>query len=275
MNNNFMRPGQGNRNRNRNNRSRHRSGSSNGGGGNSSNKVFDSNGPDVKLRGTAQTVAEKYMQLGRDAQSSGDNVAAESYYQHAEHYYRIWASNQPQGASLIMSRKLGEEEFEEEGAAAEEGAEDEGAEGQADTSAGEAPEGSEQGADAGQPQNDGQQRNFNNNRNNRNNRDNRDAGRERFRPRWQRNQERFQPQDGNPESAGNVAGAEPAAPAPEAAEGNGQWEAPSFLQRPTPTPAPAVAVESEAAPEQPRRARARRPRDDQPAPAEDTTPQGD
>jgi hypothetical protein len=273
-----MRPGQGNRNRNRNNRSRHRSGSSNGGGGSSSNKVFDSNGPDVKLRGTAQTVAEKYMQLGRDAQSSGDNVAAESYYQHAEHYYRIWAANQPQGASLIMSRKLGEEEFEEEGAAAEEGGEDEGAEGQSDTAAGEAPEGSEQGADAGQPQSDGQPRNFNNNRNNRNNRDNRDnrdAGRERFRPRWQRNQERFQPQEGNPESAGNVPGAEPAAPVAETAEGKGQWEAPSFLQRPMPAPAPAVAVESDAAVEQPRRARARRPRDDQPAPAEDTTPQGD
>src|SRR5664279_5352039 len=109
-----MRQGQGNRNRNRNNRNnnnRNRS-SGNSGGGSPGNKVFDSNGPDVKVRGTAQTVAEKYMQLGRDAQSSGDTVAAESYYQHAEHYYRLWASNQPQGASLIMSRKLGEEEFE-------------------------------------------------------------------------------------------------------------------------------------------------------------------
>ena len=210
-----MRPGQGNRNRNRNNRNRHRSGSSgSGGGGNSSNKVFDSNGPDVKLRGTAQTVAEKYMQLGRDAQSSGDNVAAESYYQHAEHYYRIWAANQPQGASLIMSRKLGEEEFEEEGAAAEEGAEDEGPEGQAEAAAWRS------------------LRRFRARRRWRpaagrwpaaaisttiaiiNNRDNRNNGRERFRPRWQRNRERF-PTAGWQSGIRRPMchGAEPAAPA--------------------------------------------------------------
>jgi hypothetical protein len=274
VNNNFMRPGQGNRNRNRNNRNRHRSGggSSGGGGGNSSNKVFDSNGPDVKLRGTAQTVAEKYMQLGRDAQSSGDNVAAESYYQHAEHYYRIWAANQPQGASLIMSKKLGEEEYEEEGAAQDEGAEDEGAEGQTADVQGEGAEGVEASGDQGQPQGDGQQRPFNNRNSNR---DNRDGGRERFRPRWQRNRERF-PQDGNPESPANVAGAEPHPPAAEAEQASGQWEAPSFLQRPAPAPAPA-ADEVEAQAEAPRRPRTRRPREDQPAPtaADDNAPQGE
>jgi len=267
-----MRPSQGNRNRNRNNRNRHRSGggSSGGGGGNSSNKVFDSNGPDVKLRGTAQTVAEKYMQLGRDAQSSGDNVAAESYYQHAEHYYRIWAANQPQGASLIMSKKLGEEEYEEEGAAQDEGAEDEGAEGQTADVQGEGAEGVEASGDQGQPQGDGQQRPFNNNRNN-----NRDGGRERFRPRWQRNRERF-PQDGNPESPANVAGAEPHPPVAEAEQASGQWEAPSFLQRPAPAPAPA-ADEVEAQAEAPRRPRTRRPREDQPSPtaADDNAPQGE
>src|SRR5277367_6359282 len=53
------------------------------------NHVFDSNGPDVRVRGTAQQLFEKYLQLGRDATSSGDRVTAESYFQHAEHYFRI------------------------------------------------------------------------------------------------------------------------------------------------------------------------------------------
>ena len=53
------------------------------------NHVFDSNGPDVRVRGTAQQLFEKYLQLGRDATSSGDRVMAEGYFQHAEHYFRI------------------------------------------------------------------------------------------------------------------------------------------------------------------------------------------
>jgi hypothetical protein len=57
--------------------------------------VFESNGPDVKVRGNAQHVAEKYLQLARDAQSSGDSVMAENYFQHAEHYLRILAATQP------------------------------------------------------------------------------------------------------------------------------------------------------------------------------------
>jgi len=55
-------------------------------------RSYESNGPDVKIRGTAQHVAEKYLQLARDAQSSGDPVMAESYLQHAEHYFRIIAA---------------------------------------------------------------------------------------------------------------------------------------------------------------------------------------
>jgi hypothetical protein len=65
-----------------------------GGGGNPINRVYDSNGPEVKVRGTAQTVADKYMQLARDAHSSGDIVMAESYNQYAEHYLRILAAAQ-------------------------------------------------------------------------------------------------------------------------------------------------------------------------------------
>jgi hypothetical protein len=51
--------------------------------------VFDSNGPDLRIRGTSQQLFEKYLQLGRDATSAGDRVMAESYFQHAEHYFRI------------------------------------------------------------------------------------------------------------------------------------------------------------------------------------------
>ncbi len=53
------------------------------------NHVFDSSGPDLRIRGTAQQLFEKYLQLGRDATGSGDRVMAESYFQHAEHYFRI------------------------------------------------------------------------------------------------------------------------------------------------------------------------------------------
>ena len=55
----------------------------------SHNRAFDSTGPDVKIRGTAANVYEKYLQLARDAGSAGDRVMQENYLQHAEHYYRI------------------------------------------------------------------------------------------------------------------------------------------------------------------------------------------
>ena len=54
---------------------------------------FESSGPDVKVRGNAQQVVEKYLQLARDATSSGDRIRAESYFQHAEHYYRVMTAN--------------------------------------------------------------------------------------------------------------------------------------------------------------------------------------
>jgi len=69
-----------------------------GGGGNihNPNRTFDSNGPEVKIRGSASHVYEKYLQLARDANSSGDRVMAENYLQHAEHYFRIMAAQQAQ-----------------------------------------------------------------------------------------------------------------------------------------------------------------------------------
>ncbi|WP_431281169.1 DUF4167 domain-containing protein [Humitalea sp. 24SJ18S-53] len=63
-----------------------------GGGGQqplNRNHVFDSSGPDMRMRGTAQQLFEKYLQVGRDATGAGDRVMAESYFQHAEHYFRI------------------------------------------------------------------------------------------------------------------------------------------------------------------------------------------
>ncbi|HYA04811.1 MAG TPA: DUF4167 domain-containing protein [Xanthobacteraceae bacterium] len=59
-------------------------------------RMYESNGQDVKIRGTASHIAEKYLQLARDAQSSGDPIAAENYYQHAEHYFRLIAAAQEQ-----------------------------------------------------------------------------------------------------------------------------------------------------------------------------------
>lgn len=79
-----MRPGQ--KNRMRGGRGGNRRGP------NPLTRSFESSGPDVKVRGTPQHIAEKYMQLARDAHSSGDTVMAESYLQHAEHYYRIIAA---------------------------------------------------------------------------------------------------------------------------------------------------------------------------------------
>src|SRR6185295_10944511 len=90
-----MRNGQNNkrmRNRNNNNNSNN----NNRRGQNPMTRVFESNGPDIKIRGTASHVAEKYVQLARDARSSGDPVAAENYYQHAEHYFRLIAAAQEQ-----------------------------------------------------------------------------------------------------------------------------------------------------------------------------------
>ncbi len=62
------------------------------------NHVFDSSGPEMRVRGTAQQLYDKYQQLARDAFSNGDRVTGEAYYQHAEHYFRIISAiNQAQG----------------------------------------------------------------------------------------------------------------------------------------------------------------------------------
>jgi len=89
------------RSRGRGRRPQHSNGGGNnngggGGGGYNPNRTFDSSGPEIKIRGSAPHVYEKYLQLARDANSSGDRVMAENYLQHAEHYYRIMAAQQVQ-----------------------------------------------------------------------------------------------------------------------------------------------------------------------------------
>src|SRR5579859_10700 len=96
-------------------RSRNRNGGGGGGGGgggkpqHNTNRAFDSNGPEgVKVRGAAQHVYEKYQQLARDAQTSGDRVLAENYLQHAEHYFRLMRAMQPQRP---LSEIIGRDQF--------------------------------------------------------------------------------------------------------------------------------------------------------------------
>lgn len=79
------------RQRGRNNNRRNNNNNQN----NNPNRSMDSNGPDVKVRGSANTIYEKYVQLARDAKTSGNRVKAESYLQHAEHYLRLHRSMQP------------------------------------------------------------------------------------------------------------------------------------------------------------------------------------
>lgn len=56
-------------------------------------QTFDSTGPDIRIRGNAYQVLEKYLAMARDATAAGDRIAAENYYQHAEHYHRIVSAN--------------------------------------------------------------------------------------------------------------------------------------------------------------------------------------
>ena len=77
------------RNRSKNNRNRN-----NNQGGNVVNRVFDSSGPEGKVRGTPSQVIEKYNQLARDAQLGNDRVAMENFQQHAEHYLRLLSTAQ-------------------------------------------------------------------------------------------------------------------------------------------------------------------------------------
>jgi len=106
-----MRPNQ------QNNKNRSRGRNNNGGRkhGNPLSRNYESNGPDVKVRGNAAHIAEKYLQLARDAQSSGDSVMAENYLQHAEHYFRIIsAAQQAQQAQFRGEVQQDEDDFDDD-----------------------------------------------------------------------------------------------------------------------------------------------------------------
>jgi hypothetical protein len=109
-----MRQGSGSR------RSRGRSNNGKRSFGQGPNRSFESNGPGVKLRGTAAQVFERYLALARDASASGDRVASENLYQHAEHYYRLHSAGNAERKLKTESERAEEEDREdEEGAAAE------------------------------------------------------------------------------------------------------------------------------------------------------------
>jgi hypothetical protein len=97
---------------NQQNKNRSRGRNNNGGRkhGNPLSRNYESNGPDVKVRGNASHIAEKYLQLARDAQSSGDSVMAENYLQHAEHYFRILSAAQPQNQQRDQFGQQAEED---------------------------------------------------------------------------------------------------------------------------------------------------------------------
>lgn len=94
-------------------RSRNR-GNNRNSGQNSKTRVYDSNGPDVRIRGTAHQVAEKYMALAKDATGAGDHVLAESYLQHAEHYQRVisgWLDTVDESLANSSQEHLGDTRY--------------------------------------------------------------------------------------------------------------------------------------------------------------------
>src|SRR5690606_27111177 len=105
-----MRPNQ------QNNKNRSRGRNNNGGRkhGNPLSRNYESNGPDVKVRGNAAHIAEKYLQLARDAQSSGDSVMAENYLQHAEHYFRIISAAQQAQQAQFRGEVQEEDDYDDD-----------------------------------------------------------------------------------------------------------------------------------------------------------------
>ena len=258
-----MRTGHNNMNKQRN-RSRHRSsggggGSSGGSGGNPLSRIYDSNGPDVKVRGTAQTVAEKYLQLGRDAQVSGDYLMGESYFQFAEHYLRIVSAAQAYNQQVQPQFRRSDEDGDEDG-------EDDGS----DTTAqdprnqpqpviDQAAMGAEQpreGDGERQPQQQPyrQQRDYRDQQaSQRDQNPPRDqngqpyGNRDRNKPRWQDRRDNNPPppvQQSRPADEPSAPPPAPVAVEPVAEASPAQWEAPSFLRRPATIAQPAAETEA-------------------------------
>jgi hypothetical protein len=192
------------------------------------------------------TVADKYLQLGRDAQASGDNVMAESYYQHAEHYLRIVAAAQAYNQQMQQQYRRPDEEF---------GDDEDGEGGEGEEAQGEGAERSFSAEQSDQPPVEGfeppapqERRDFQN----RDNQFGRDRNRDRHRPRWDNRRDRDnrdnqdQPRGQSmqpPRSEEPVAQAQPQPEPPReplngagsgaGSEGWGEGPQPSFLKRPS------------------------------------------
>ena len=93
-----MRPSGKSRNKNRNNSRRPNP-------GNVINRVFDSSGPEGKVRGTPQQIIDKYQSLAHDSQLSGDRVSAENFQQHSEHYARLLLGAQKEIAEKAAAQE--------------------------------------------------------------------------------------------------------------------------------------------------------------------------
>jgi len=135
--------------------------------GNIVNRVFDSSGPEGKVRGTPQQIIEKYQMLARDAQLSNDRVAAENFLQHAEHYTRMLAEAMKEMAAEQEARQ---QQYQQNGGQnGQNSGQNYGQQG--------GQNGNQQGGQQGQPrgerQGEGQDRRERNDRNDRDNRDNR------------------------------------------------------------------------------------------------------
>ncbi|NBW08254.1 MAG: DUF4167 domain-containing protein [Caulobacteraceae bacterium] len=256
------------------------------------NRSWDSQGPEnIKVRGNAQTVYERYLQLGRDASASGDRVLAENYLQHAEHYFRVLRALQPaRPVSEIAARELSNQGFDidfedESGAqaaaflAAQQAAERAAQQANEPRSEGDQPREQNQNRDRDQNREGGQQREWrdrdnkdrdqNRDRDNNQNREPRAEGeeggprRETRRERWERRREernrRFEAEGGVGEAPDNApydAGADAAADA--------QTESPAEAL--TGTPYEPAADDAPKA-QRPRRARMPREGDGDDAPA--------
>lgn len=116
---------------------------------------MESNGPETKVRGPAAHIYERYLQLARDAASSGDRVLSENYLQHADHYFRLVRSMQPAMPIQPAGDRFGAHDGDFEGE--EDGGELEGAEGEGGGGEGEEPRETEQ-AEGGQQQQQGYER---------------------------------------------------------------------------------------------------------------------
>ena len=189
---------------------------------------FESNGPDVKVRGNAAHVAEKYLQLARDAQSSGDSVMAENYLQHAEHYFRVLRALQPQRSfqEIAQREQIGQGfdiDFEDESGAqaaaflaAQQAADRQAQQGQGGHNQG----GQGSGQNNGPNGNQGPAQNAGQNERSGDDNDNDGARRESRRDRWERRRDSRRGQYERDEAEGGTAqaGDEPSQPVAKAEE---------------------------------------------------------